>query len=367
MCFAIAKITNAAKTPLMVSDPLLFRKGRLSVQLRTGIALSVSFALFLLAFGSSAEAAPIFTACGAGSDCVDEPEPITMRRGFLSRSIEPSARFSGSGETEVLTAAESTPLGLKASAALFLFATGTGGAANGGGSAYAAVLYDDFLVSASGASFDPGSLSLPVSLNLWLSGSLGTGVSATGSGGLIADGFAGAGVTVGMTVNGTYVEGGAFEGRSPSGVSYSTYGPLTDLTFPALFTTPVLNVPFLTPFSVRLELNPFSSAAAIIRGTPEDEFSLANFSITGSSAFESTLTFPTIGPVFNLPEGFTVNSPSALIVNNRFVGGSPAAAVPEPSSIFLFGLGLALVGLGRRAWKRRLHCSSPSASPSPCR
>ena len=322
----------------------LFRTARLSVHLRRVIAPSVSFALFLLTLGSSAEAAPLFTACVPGPQdflpvCVSGPEPITMRTGFVNRSIG-SDRFQGSASINVGTHAESTPLGLKAAAEMVLLATGIGGQAGGGGSGYAAVRYDDFLVNASGVSFVPGSLTL------LLSGWLSTGGASTGNGGLIAAAFAGAGVTVGVTVNGTYLEGGAFQGRSPSGVSYSTYGPLTNLTLPAPFTTPVLNFPVGTPFSLLLELTPFVSANAVILGTPEDEFSVADFLIDSFSDFTSTLTFPTSGPVFTLPEGATVNSPSALIVNNRFIGASPSA-VPEPSSIFLVALGLFGLRLGR--------------------
>ncbi len=41
-------------------------------------------------------------------------------------------------------------------------------------------------------------------------------------------------------------------------------------------------------------------------------------------AVDATLTWPTEGPVFNLPDGFTVNGPG--IVNNRFVLNAPPVA-----------------------------------------
>lgn len=327
--------------------PLTFRKDRLPLQLRTGAALSGSFALLLLTFGSSAEAGPIFTACVVAPEdslpvCVSEPQPITMRTGSVDVSLQGIRTFRGAGSFLVTTAAESTPLGLKAHAGISLIAGGTQGRFNGGGSGYAAVLYDDFLVNASGASFIPGSL------NLFLSGSVTSSVATNATGGLTANGFASAGVTVGMTLNGTYVEGGATESRSSSEVSYSTYGPLTDLMFPALFRTPVLNLPVGTPFSLLLELMPGAGAAGIIGGTAqEDQDPFAFFILTSFSNFASTLTFPTSGPVFNLPDGATVNSASGLIVNNRFVGGSPAG-VPEPGSLALLAIALGAFAFSRR-------------------
>jgi hypothetical protein len=315
------------------------------------IALSVSFALFLLTFGSSAEAGPTFTACVVGPldglpGCVSTPGSIPMRDGFQHKSIGSSSSFSGSATSDLGTRAESTPLGLKARSGTLFFADGTRGAANGGGSGYAAVLYDDFRVSASGASFIPGSL------NLFLSGSASANINdATANRGLTANGFASAGVIVGMTVNGIYVEGGATQLISPAGSSYSTYGPLADLTFPALFKTPVLSLPVGTPFSLLLELTVVTGATGVISGTPEDEFANAHFFLDALADFSSTLTFPTSGPVFNLPEGATVDSLSALIVNNQFVGAGPAGAgVAEPSTLFLLALGV--VALARRASKR---------------
>jgi hypothetical protein len=74
-----------------------------------------------------------------------------------------------------------------------------------------------------------------------------------------------------------------------------------------------------------------------------------NFGPGSASAevnFLNTMSFPTVGPVFILPEGFTANSISGNIVNNQFV-------VPEPATFWLFGSGLA--GLVRIARKKSFH------------
>jgi hypothetical protein len=54
-------------------------------------------------------------------------------------------------------------------------------------------------------------------------------------------------------------------------------------------------------------------------------------SFAGSDFFH-TVSFATDRPVFDLPEGWTVNSVSANIVNNYWI---PPAAVPEPASALL--------------------------------
>jgi hypothetical protein len=74
-------------------------------------------------------------------------------------------------------------------------------------------------------------------------------------------------------------------------------------------------------------------------------------SVTSSANgdFLSTLSFPTSGPVFDLPTGYTVNSLSGLIADNRWVG-APANDVPEPGSLALLGLGIA--GLAGAGWRR---------------
>ncbi|MCZ2293031.1 MAG: PEP-CTERM sorting domain-containing protein [Burkholderiales bacterium] len=57
------------------------------------------------------------------------------------------------------------------------------------------------------------------------------------------------------------------------------------------------------------------------------------------SDFASTLTFNNDGPVFTLPEGYTVNGTG--IVDNHWVGAIPA--VPEPATALLSALGLGVV------------------------
>lgn len=59
--------------------------------------------------------------------------------------------------------------------------------------------------------------------------------------------------------------------------------------------------------------------------------------------FGHTMSFPTSGSVFNLPEGFTLNSADGAIVNNQWIDPRPAV-VPVPAAVWLFGS--ALMGLG---------------------
>jgi hypothetical protein len=78
-------------------------------------------------------------------------------------------------------------------------------------------------------------------------------------------------------------------------------------------------------------------------GEPLDVFVMNDFS--------HTLTFPTSGPVFDLPAGYTANSPSLHIVDNRFVVAP--TAVPEPTTALLLGAGLAALGAGAARRRRR--------------
>jgi hypothetical protein len=51
----------------------------------------------------------------------------------------------------------------------------------------------------------------------------------------------------------------------------------------------------------------------------------------GLADFTHTVTFPSVGPVFNLPPGYTANAPSVGIVNNRWTLGGPGPDTAPPA------------------------------------
>ena len=99
-----------------------------------------------------------------------------------------------------------------------------------------------------------------------------------------------------------------------------------------LIHTPMFTVPTFVPVRFTMQLN-------VRAGSVQDGSS-------ASASFSDTMGLPTSGPVFTLPEGYTVNSVDGLIQNNRFVDAS--TTVPEPGTLALLGVGALTLGVYRR-------------------
>jgi len=76
-----------------------------------------------------------------------------------------------------------------------------------------------------------------------------------------------------------------------------------------VITSPTFSVIAGAPFTLQIELNATAQATGL-----QGE---SGFTASGASNFGHTLRFVSNGPVFNLPDGYTVNAPDAGIVDNR--------------------------------------------------
>jgi hypothetical protein len=137
----------------------------------------------------------------------------------------------------------------------------------------------------------------------------------------------------GATVNGAYIaefdSAGNFQLSSSGVLSGLTGGPSSSVS-----------VAFSIPFSGKAN-TPTDVGSVLSINT------VAGLATMGMTDFGHTLSFAPSGPVFNLPPGWTANSVSGNIVDNRFVGFS---AVPEPSALILFGMGaISVLALATRA------------------
>ncbi len=138
-------------------------------------------------------------------------------------------------------------------------------------------------------------------------------------------------------------EGGAFErlGAPTSGFINSGIVPTNYSGGDVILTTPPVTVPTGVPIVYPLDF----FATVIVQG-------VAQISGHGHGLVDAShsLEFPTDGPVFDLPPGFTVNSADGLIVDNRWVGAVTEVSVPEPPTLVL--LASALPAIGVPAWWR---------------
>lgn len=174
--------------------------------------------------------------------------------------------------------------------------------------------------------FSGPSAAIPVSLNLLFS----SAVNASALGGSVAS-YGASGFSI--SLNGASTFSGEFAGnfhiynsQAPSGNGLlSGYaGGLASLE------SGIWAAPTGTPLTLSISLYGNASAQGL-------------YDTSASSDATATLALPTGGPLFNLPVGFTADSPSLQLANNVY------APVPEPGHYAaLAGLGL----LGFAFWRR---------------
>ena len=180
---------------------------------------------------------------------------------------------------------------------------------------------------------------ISVSFNVNVTGSLAASAGVGRAGQATVSLFGGQGSSFGgggigvngatLNSNGTFSGSGIFSGLSNAGN---------------------ISAPFQTPLFQTFAGDPSLYFALQLHTTAFCALSTGAFAgqnCTASSDWAHTISFPTNGPVMNLPAGYTVNSLDGSIVNNHFA--PPPTTIPEPSTLLLFGSGLiAMAGAARR-------------------
>ena len=126
-------------------------------------------------------------------------------------------------------------------------------------------------------------------------------------------------------------------------------GPTAGVDFPATITFDSVLVPTNTPVTLDVLLE--GHGAAIL-----DSLGIGDGSAFGQSIFGTTVHFPIGSPAFVLPAGYSVQSTTASITDNRWLG-TPVSAAPVPVPAMAWALAGVLAWLSRKGWRRsRSRC-----------
>jgi hypothetical protein len=310
---------------------------------------TLGFAIAALALGAAAPAGAVpivhvstsATASVLGNQPDGETSDVsgvalaaTAAEAVLSAPITPTSNFLVGGAA----AGTARPGLLAASAFADLQSTHAGtltfladNLAGGAASATVDFFIDDLVVTAAGGG---GAATVPVALHLDLSGSPSASGSLNSPGfpwPVSAGGTAGVSVDVTASAIGTSTFAGtrSYSQNNRNEVSAGSTGLLASGD---QLVTPVFQVTIGAPFSLRVSMGVSAGASTNITHGNAD------------AAATFALRFPTGRPVFDLPEGYTLDAPSAGIVDNAF-------AVPESStlSLALFGSAVLATLCRRRA------------------
>jgi hypothetical protein len=304
------------------------------VRTKVGL-LSVGVGLLAICSGRAvlADQLPVFNASvlQEGGNSVSGSSTVSTAFSYFNPISNGAGTLSGD------EFAAAGPGGLRSSSKVSIFRTGAPGldSASGPAQASASATFNDFIITGPGGS-------VAGSANFTLSGAFETTANIADSigntlvlgGAQIEVGVSGS--MPGMSFSGLFDQQSGANGQGPTGFISGGNGVFAGDSAPTGFTTAMTELPVGTLFSVSLGLGTTAFASWGSGGGAEGE--LTTVDLTALSDFSNTFTFATTGPVFNLPDGYTVNSVSGDIVNNRFVGGP--AATPEPPALIMLGSGL---------------------------
>jgi len=285
----------------------------------------------------------------------------------VSASLSTTTDISNGGISGTITTNEyavAGPGGVGSSSSVVLIQPGVPSLASIGGSAQSSAIatFTDFIITG-----PTGSVSVPASLNLALNGTYATTPNIfSGLDNILISASSIIDLSVGGSVDGTGFSGtfnqaSGVNGQGPTGMTSTATGILDGEVPAPNFTTSLTTLPVGTAFTVVLQMSTDAiagyQAEATIGGDPGNAGT--SIDIQSVSDYSDTLTFSSVGPVFNLPDGYTANSVSADVVNNQYVGGA-VTATPEPTTGLLLGISLLILLL---FWGRRVgsHAVRPCA------